>query len=76
MGAVVAAAALGLGVVALPSADAQIDWAKRDTDIQLHRGQYNAVINCNIGGNQLNLPRGAAGPETATTSAGGWSRTT
>lgn len=56
VGAVVAAAALGLGVVALPSADAQIDWAKRDTDIQLHRGQYNAVINCNIGGNQLNLP--------------------
>lgn len=55
LGALVAAGALGLGFVALPSADAQIDWALRDTDIQLHRGPYNAVINCNIGGNQIDL---------------------
>lgn len=55
VGAMAAAAAVGLGLLALPSADAQIDWALRDTDIQLHRGTSNTVINCNIGGNQIDL---------------------
>lgn len=55
VGAVAAAAAVGLGVVALPSADAQIDFAKRDASIQEHRDSNNAIINCNIGGNQINL---------------------
>lgn len=64
IGAVAAAIAVGIGAIAMPIADAQIDGTRVDADIRTHKGTSNTIISCTVGGNAINLAAWSCfGPE-------------